>query len=257
MTEVPGSRPPGTPCRVSLMVHRLDAAREFYGNLFGWEFREGLRPLGSYVRAMVDGRPVAALSKARQDRRLPFSWTPLLACDDADATAGLILERGGTVGVGPLDVDGEGRIALAVDPSGAVFGIWQALRNPGADVPGGPGTLAWNELVARESSQVGKFYAAVFGLDAQVTDIPGRDYLTLHQQGRPVAGIHGVGLELPRDRGAHWLPYFAVANTDAACRRVGDLGGKVLQPAQDSPYGRVASVTDREGAVFALIDSTN
>lgn len=255
MTEVPSRRPPGTPCWVSLMAHDPDAAQEFYGALFGWEFHEGPQHLGPYVRAELGGRQIAGIGDGPKDRQLPVSWTTLLACDDADATAELIRECGGTVGVGPLDADREGRMAVAVDPSGAVFGIWQAQRHPGAGVVGEPGTLAWNELITRESSRVEKFYTDVFGYETETQPAADFDYLTLRLKGRPVAGIHGVGPSLPRDRGAHWMTYFAVADTDAAVRRVVELGGRVLQPARDSGYGRLATVADPEGAVFTVIDA--
>ena len=55
------------------------------------------------------------------------------------------------------------------------------------------------------------------------------DYVTLHIGGRPVAGIHGVGNALPRDRGPHWLTYFEVADTDEAADRVIELGGPCPQ----------------------------
>lgn len=77
--------------------------------------------------------------------------------------------------------------------------------------------------------------------------------MTLHVAGRPVAGIHGVGTALPRDRGPHWTTYFEVADTDAALGHVVALGGRVLEPSQDSEHGRVASVADPEGAHFSLI----
>ncbi|WP_221349111.1 VOC family protein [Streptomyces beigongshangae] len=259
MTEARGSAglngtayTPGTPCWVSLMVHGLTATREFYGKLFGWEFQPGPQHLGAYVRARLDGRQVAGIGQLPADRRLPVAWTPYLASDDVDLTAETVRHCGGTVGVGPLVADEAGRLAIASDPSGAVFGVWQAAAHLGAGVTGVPGTLAWNELITRDTAGVATFYRRVFGYEEEPAS-DGPDCLTLRVGGRPVAGIHGVGDALPRDRGAHWMTYFGVMDADAAVDQVVDLGGHVLEPAHDGPHGRVATVADPEGAVFSVV----
>ena len=41
---------------------------------------------------------------------------------------------GGQVVTAPLPVDGAGSAALAADPEGAVFGLWQAAGHPGFGV---------------------------------------------------------------------------------------------------------------------------
>ncbi|AEW96985.1 MULTISPECIES: VOC family protein [Streptomycetaceae] len=258
MTEVPTRRPQGAPCWVSLMVRSLPVTQEFYSGLFGWEFQPGPRHFGPYVRATLDGRMVAGIGEAPRGRRLPIAWTTYLSSPDADATAELIRVCGGTVAVGPLDADDEaGRMVIAADPSGAVFGVWQPGLHPGLQVSGEPGSLAWSELVTREAGAVAKFYTAVFGYESEATGgATAADHLTLRLNGRRVAGVHGVGRALPADRGAHWMTYFAVADPDAAAARVVELGGRVLDEPADRAFGRQATVADVEGAVFTVIRPT-
>ncbi|MEV5438953.1 VOC family protein [Streptomyces sp. NPDC052682] len=244
---------PGTPCWVSLMVHGPAATQEFYGALFGWEFQPGPQHLGPYLRALLDGREVAGIGRLTPDRHLPIAWTPYFASRDVDVTAETVRLCGGTIGVGPLDAADAGRLALGSDPSGAVFGIWQAAAHLGTSVAGVPGTPAWNELMTFESETVAKFYSAVFGYEREPAVSTDLDYVTLHLDGRPVAGIHGRGGSLPRDRGPHWMTYFQVADTDDAVEHVVHLGGQVLGPPRDSSRGRVATVADPEGAHFALV----
>jgi predicted enzyme related to lactoylglutathione lyase len=253
MAEVASRRPLGAPCWVSLLVHNLDAMEDFYGHLFGWEFSLGPTPFGTYVRAMLHGRNVAGIGETPKNRHLPVAWTTYLATDDADATTQLIRGCGGTVGVGPLNAGGAGRMALASDPAGAVFGVWQALEKHGVDVIGEPGTLAWNELITREASTVGKFYAAVFNYEVEAVVSADFDYLTLHLNGDPVAGIHGVGRAVSRNSGAHWMTYFAVEDVDTTARQAAEMGGHVVRAPRDSAYGRLATVADPEGAVFTVI----
>ncbi|MET7293796.1 VOC family protein [Streptomyces griseoloalbus] len=253
--EAPARHTPGTPCWVSLMVHGLDATEEFYGALFGWEFRPGPVQLGPYVRAVLDGREVAGIGVLPPDRRLPIAWTPYFASDDVDRAAETVRSCGGTIGVGPLAAADAGRLAIGSDPCGAVFGIWQAAARPGTAVTGVPGTPAWNELTTFEATHVAKFYETVFGYEAEPVVSADLDRVTLHLDGRPVAGVHGVGNALRRDRGPHWTTYFTVTDADDAVDRVRHLGGRILEPAHDGSLGRVATVADPEGARFALLQS--
>jgi hypothetical protein len=54
---------------------------------------------------------------------------------------------------------------------------------------------------------------------------------------------------------AAWVAYFAVADTDATVAKATELGGSVIAPPFDMPYGRMAVVADDQGAVFAVMTS--
>ncbi|NLU65748.1 VOC family protein [Streptomyces sp. HNM0574] len=253
----PARHTPGKPCWASLLVHGLADCQDFYRELFGWEFRPGPQQMGPYVRALAEGHEVAGLGQMKPGVHHRAAWLPYLASDDADATAARIHECGGTVAVGPLDAEEEGRIAIVSDPVGAAFGVWQGGAHIGLkpSAAGAPGTPVWYELVTVETSFAGKFYGSVFGHHAEAVVSGEFDYLTLHVGGEPVAGVHGVGEELPRDKGPHWKTYFSVADTDAAARTAQRIGGRVVEPPRDSPYGRLATLADREGAEFCVIHS--
>lgn len=249
----PARHAPGTPCWVSLMVHGLAATEEFYGALFGWEFRPGPQQLGPYVRALLDGHEVAGIGQLPPDRHLPIAWTPYFASRNADLTAETVRSCGGTIGVGPLDAADAGRLAIGSDPSGAVFGVWQPAAHLGTAVSDVAGTPAWNELLTFESATVAKFYRTVFGYEEEPVVSADFDYVTLQLGGRPVAGVHGMGQSLPRDRGPHWVTYFQVDDVGDALDHLVHLGGTVLKAVRDTPQGRVAAVADPEGARFALL----
>ncbi|OON75111.1 VOC family protein [Streptomyces tsukubensis] len=251
----PGRPTPGTPCWVSLMAHRPEASQAFYGALFGWEFQPGPQQLGPYVRALLDGHEVAGIGQLPEGRELPIAWTPYLASDDVNVTAETIRHCGGTVGVGPLDAAEAGRMAIASDPAGAVFGVWQAAAHLGAALTGVPGAQAWNELVTRESASVSAFYRAVFGFRTEAEVSADLDYVTLLLDEKPMAAVHGVGNSPSYGQGSRWMTYFAVADVERAVERVGGLGGHLVTPPRDTAHGRIATVADPEGAVFTVIRS--
>ncbi|GAB3109455.1 VOC family protein [Streptomyces calidiresistens] len=274
MTESVSGPTPGIPCFVSVMMHDLPAGRRFYGELLGWEFEAGPEMLGPYLNAKVGGRPVAGLGGMAPGRRHPVDWVPFFSTADADSTMDRVRECGGTPAVGPMDVERAGRVALAADPMGAVFGVWQAGVEHGTPFSTRPGSPVWTELVTVESSMVSKFYSLVFDDEprpeqrdggagragrpggthaAGAAGEPG-DYVVLYHNDRPVAGIHGVGATgLPPGHGACWVTYFAVADPEEAAERVTRLGGRVLGPVSRAPFGDFVRATDPEGAPFGLV----
>ncbi len=47
-----------------------------------------------------------------------------------------------------------------------------------------------------------------------------------------------------------------MADADAAATRAAELGGSVIRPPWETPYGRMAVLADDQGAVFAVGSNT-
>jgi predicted enzyme related to lactoylglutathione lyase len=241
------SWPNGTPCWVDLGAPDVAAARTFYSAVLGWDYTGGEPEFGGYLTAQVDGRDAAGLGP-QQDPDDPPRWTTYFAADDADATAARITQAGGTVLVAPMDVGPMGRMAIALDPQGNPFGLWQGGLNTGVKVYNQPGALVWNEAAVDDPAAARDFYSAVF--DFTWEEVPGADgYCTFATADRPLGGLSGVVPGLPRG----WGTCFAVADTDGAVRTVEAGGGKVLMAAEDTPFGRFAVVADPWGASFSVM----
>lgn len=253
MTVRDSAWPEGTPCWVDLAVGDFGKAQAFYSGLFGWRIEPGPAEAGGIAVAELDGRPVAWIGP-KQDPGQPTAWTPHIAVADADAAAERVAAAGGQVlgkGTDLLDV---ARIAVVADPAGAVFGLWQAGKNIGAGLVNVPGTLTWNEHFSADFEGSKKFYATVFGYEYGDLSADGFTYATIKLGGTDVAGIG----ELPADAAgarAAWSTYFGVASADEAVAKVTELGGAVVQPVRDSPYGRMAQVADDQGAPFTVIET--
>jgi predicted enzyme related to lactoylglutathione lyase len=247
--------PAGTPCWVDLGVGDAGRARAFYGGLFGWDIQEGAPEAGGYSMCEVNGRPVAGIGPKTGPAGTPATWTTYLASDDADHTVSKIRAAGGQVVTEPMDVTDAGRMAVAADPGGAVFGVWQAGAHTGAQLANEPGSLAWNENMSRDFDGNKAFYRAVFGYDYGDLGSEGFSYATADLEGRPVAGIGELDPDLPAQVPANWAAYFGVADADAAVARAVELGGSVVRPAWGTPYGRMAVLADDQAAVFAIVSS--
>jgi hypothetical protein len=252
--------PEGTPSWVDLMTSDPEGARAFYGGLFGWEMDVSPDPnTGNYTTALLRGKRVAGLGGQPNPDGVPTVWSTYFAVDDADKTAAKIREHGGTFLMEPMSVLDSGRMAVAVDPTGAAFGLWQAGTHTGAELVNEPGTQVWNELATRDLDAATAFYSSVFGLTTEELDSGegSMRYRTLHVNGKVVGGSlqmdEAWGPEFP----GHWMTYFGVDDTDAAVATAQELGGQVRVPATDSPHGRFSVLTDPQGGAFTVIAMLN
>lgn len=254
MPDVNSPYAPGTPCWVDLTVPDQRAALDFYRALFGWEGEVGPPETGGYAVCTLNGKPVAGIATAMATDggpTPPTVWTTYFAASDADAGEKRIAESGGTVVMPGADVLTLGRMALAADPTGAVFGLWQARDFLGAQVVNEPGAFIWSELNTGDPDAAARFYSAVLGITR--TPMEGEEgYFALDVDGRTVAGMQGLD-KMPPGTPSHWLTYFAVDDTDRALDALVRAGGRVLRPAFDMTAGRMAVVQDPQGGKFAVI----
>ena len=245
--------PEGTPCWVDLGVSEIPKAISFYTALFGWDIPQGPAEMGGYSIATVGGRQVAAVGPKMGSPEAPSAWTVYMATDDADATAARITSAGGQLVMGPMDVMDQGRLAIATDTTGAAFGIWQGRAHTGVQLANVPGSLTWNEHFSRDFEGGKAFYSAVFGYEYGDMSSDQFTYATLLRSGHEVGGIGAYPAETPGSMPSAWNTYFGVADADKSVQRATEAGGSVVRQPADSPYGRVAVVTDDQGAPFSLI----
>ncbi|MFN8125899.1 MAG: VOC family protein [Candidatus Nanopelagicales bacterium] len=243
--------PAGVPCWTDLMVADPASVQPFYSQVLGWTFTEPNAEYGGYVMGMVDGLPMAGMGPLQPGSRT--AWTMYIASDDADAAAARVAEAGGTVLAPPMDVSDLGRMFVAQDPTGAVFGVWQAGTFPGgaANQPGG---LVWEDLRSSGPDIAREFYGQVFSYTYDSVAMAPDDYTTFAagDDPRPRGGIGGLmGAE---DVPSHWLITFMVADMSRAVAAAADTGGAVPIPPFETEYGLMAGLTDPAGAAFWVME---
>lgn len=237
-----------------LITEDLEAARKFYGELFGWTFeRSGARDGQEYWIARSNRAYIAGLltSARRSDGQHVSRWLPYISVRDVDDSAARAVELGAQVAAAPRNV-GIGRVAAIIDPEGAVIGLARSHIGDPDDATTAPaiGRVVWTEMLANDPVLAAKFYAAVAGYDVRTFQRRGGVYTMLTHDGVNRAGI----LQNPASEVAPlWLTYFAVADPVAAAARVPELGGVVVLPPSPSlREGTMAVVVDPAGAVLVL-----
>jgi predicted enzyme related to lactoylglutathione lyase len=100
-----------------------EAAKSFYGAVFGWGFAEREFETGTYTSIKVGEDSVGGMIDitGRAPDEMPPHWLVYFAVDDVDATAAKAKETGGGVALEPFDIAEVGRIAIVKDPFEAVF----------------------------------------------------------------------------------------------------------------------------------------
>ena len=241
----------GTPSWTDLMTSVPDQSKAFYTALFGWNFGESSAEFGHYAMAFKDGRSAAGIMPAEAGSPMPGAWTVYFASDDLDADAERVWVLGGQVMVAPVQVGDQGKMGVFTDPTGAAFGLWQAGQHQGAESREGEGTVVWVEVNTRDAARAVEFYRALFHADSE--PVPGMDYVQLMSGGQGYAGVSEMGEQWEAVAPNHWVTYFYVQSVDEAIRVAEASGGKMLVPAFDTPYGRMAVLADPGGASFSVM----
>ncbi len=244
--------PVGAPCWIDVSTTDPAKTEAFYTELFGWTLAPGRDEFGGYRNFSLGDDLVAGFMPSHGDA--PDAWSVYLAVEDAKQTADAIAAHGGQVVSPPMDVGDLGVMALALDPTGAFFGIWQPGEHKGFGVLDETNAPGWFELFTRDHAGAVAFYRDVFGWDVHVQgDTDEFRYATLGEGEGQLAGIMDAAGFLPDGVPAHWSVYVRVADVDATIARAIGLGGAEAAPAMDTPYGRLATVTDSVGAAIKLV----
>ncbi|MEO0494199.1 MAG: VOC family protein [Actinomycetota bacterium] len=247
----------GTPSWCDVSSRDLEGSKAFYGAIFGWEMRTAPEPeAGGYTMAVLEGRSAAAVTPQPQeqiDMGIPPHWTMYFTVDDVDAMPAKIEAAGGSVMARPFDVMTAGRMMVATDPEGAVFCLWQAGENIGAEIVNQPGALTWSELYTADHEQAAAFYGDALGMATRMSESGTSAALAIFGVGdTELASV--LPIMGPEGTPPHWLPYFGVEDCAATLARINELGGQVHMGPMDIDQGRIAVVADPEGAAFALIE---
>jgi predicted enzyme related to lactoylglutathione lyase len=223
----------GAPCWIELFTADTDEAAAFYGALFGWTATEPSEEFGGYRMFLRDGLPIAGLMKNDGSSGGPSTWSTYLA---------------EAMTVGDL-----GRMAVLVDPAGAMVGAWEALSFPGTMAHAVVGAPSWFENLTQDYGTALDFYRDVFDWDLHtMSDTDDFKYSTLGENENARAGIMDA-VALLGDQPSRWQFYIQVADTDATVAAAVAAGGTVAMKNDNTPYGRLALLADPAGLLFAVM----
>ncbi len=253
------SHAPGSPCWVDLMSPDTEAAKRFYGAVFGWEAEDSTDDDGNYIYTVwsKDGKVVSGMGAQPQEMAgMPPIWHSYIAVEDPAATVDKATAAGGQVLMPPMQVMEAGEMAIIADPTGAAISLWKAGDHFGAEVCNEPDTWSWNELMTRDIEAAKPFYQEVFGWSYEAMDMgPGGIYNVIEGgENNGWGGLMAMPAEVPDMVPNHWAVYFLVSDLDATIERVKGNDGMVANGPMAIPgIGRMAAVHDPSGGSFSVL----
>jgi len=223
------------------------AAQSFYGELFGWSFRD----TGGYIQIYNGDELIGGILGIRPEpgkaRQVPGQWLAFLSVEDVDNAAETVKANGGKIINGPMPLGERGRGVLISDPAGAHLLLLRANGGDPVDREPGIGDWLWNEVWTLDPDPLVSFYTEV----GQYEDtLQGDDYVVLIDEGRWRAGIRTIQQKAYAGR---WVPVVRVKDPAALLDKVRQLGGTVLlEPGEGDASGDTALITDNAGAMLIL-----
>ena len=246
-----------------LSSNDVEAAKRFYGELFGWSFEQSGNEPYAHIRA--GEQMIGGIRRKEADEPGPPSWLGYVLVDDVPEAVERMNAGGGTVYVPTTTMPDVGTFAVAADPTGGVVAPWRSARaeeNDKASEPAGLHAFCWDELLTTEPAAATGFYTSVFGWDTETQPMGELgDYTLFSRPGVPdpmrdgkPAWAGGLMKSPPGVPYSFWLAYVLVKDTDATAERARELGANITVPPTDIPeVGRICTFMDPEGAPLALI----
>ncbi len=131
-----------------LMTSDVEADKEFYTNVLGWQANDV--QMGDPTSPAKEGEPSYTLWTVGDEEvggamklegpesggggmeNVPPHWMSYVGVDDVDKVVEKVLANGGKVMVGPLDIESIGRFYIIQDPQGATLGLGSSTMKEGA-----------------------------------------------------------------------------------------------------------------------------
>jgi predicted enzyme related to lactoylglutathione lyase len=117
---------PGALSWNELNTRDTEAAKAFYGAVFGWAFEDNdMGEAGTYTTISLGENMVGGILDMTErgvPEQVPAHWQAYFAVEDTDAAVGQVKQSGGSVMVEPMEVPA-GRFSILLDPHGASFAV--------------------------------------------------------------------------------------------------------------------------------------
>ena len=196
-------KPAGTPTWFDLATSDPAAARDFCTKPFGWTYQIGDPEFGFYTTAKLGEHTVAGIGQISEGSPMPSAWTSYLATDNVTADATKIKALGGQSMFDSMQVGEQGTLGMFIDPTGAVFGLWESGKPIGATLTDTPGAMAWTEVYSRNGAADVDLYTKFCGLTS--TRIEGSiEYYTLQRGSAPIIGVMQLDGNWDAAIPSHW-----------------------------------------------------
>jgi predicted enzyme related to lactoylglutathione lyase len=124
-----------------------------------------------------------------------------------------------------------------------------------------PGKIIWRDLLTNDPAASQQFYGELFGWTFESVGAASNlnsdsDYTLIRHNGKLIGGMIDTIALNGRDDISQWIISMSVEDIDTRIETVTASGGKVMTPPTDlQDRGRLAVISDAEGALIALLET--
>lgn len=127
--DMPDTSGPGHFSWAELNTTDWESAWRFYSELFGWKPTSSM-DMGEggqyFMFGMDEKKSMGGMSNVATMMGAPAHWLHYINVDDVDVAAKRVVEKGGKVLNGPMDIPGGDRIVQCMDPQGSAFALYSS-----------------------------------------------------------------------------------------------------------------------------------
>jgi predicted enzyme related to lactoylglutathione lyase len=230
-----------------LLTDDVSLAKNFYGELFGWDFKKR----GSYTVVLNHGQAIGGMVEVqpKEGENGTARWIPLLSVDDVDKAVAFVQKGGGTIHEGPVNMGKRGRGALINDPQEAPLLLLRSFDGDPPDRDPPIGSWLWVELWTDTPEDSLSFYQKLGDYNSFKER---KGYWILEKDEMWRGGIRSV----PYEEGFKtccWIPVVRISDAAVTSQQAEALGGQVLVPPKDADDGgSVSLIEDPAGALLIV-----
>jgi predicted enzyme related to lactoylglutathione lyase len=107
-------------------AENVEKMKKFYSKLFGWKIERVEGPIEYYlIETAPEGKGAGGgMAKKEDPNQRPMNY---ISVESVDEYSKKVEELGGKIIVQKQTVPGMGHLAVALDPEGNAFGLWEAI----------------------------------------------------------------------------------------------------------------------------------
>ena len=223
--------------QIEMRVNDLDAAMNFYGNVFSWGI---YRSSASYALVDTGLLPVVGIL---HDPRIPTGISPLIRVDDCQAAVQKAKDLGGRIYIRTAEIAGSGAFTAALDPWGNLIYFWQPYSDgqPRPDhEPTNP--FVFLEIATPNIEKASRYYNQLMGWS--FWNAPEQNYAIAEGNGLK----RGIGLYATDPNSSGMVFYIQVVSLEETAQKITAAGGQVVVPPDKFPGdGRYLIFADPTG----------
>lgn len=228
-----------------LLTGEPELAKQFYGDLFGWDFES----TGRITLIKVDQRAIGSIMEMPPtETRHATRWVASLGVVDIEKATQWTRLQGGKVHEGPRDMRDRGKVALVSDSLGAQIALVElGLEKSEQSLPAVMNDWLWDELWTRNTDKALEFYSGLYGFEPDEI-APG--YWILKSGNHWRGGIRELFDPALEQR---WVPVIRVVDVQEMSAQAEALGGRIVLAADQGEAGdKTALIADPGGALFMV-----